>query len=277
MRLGAHLSVAPGLPAMAAMAVTLGCETVQIFSRSPRGGKPRELRVEEIAGMRAVLDGAGISPLAIHVPYFVNLASPDPRLYEYAVATVALDLERGRDLGAGYVITHPGSPGRGESPDAGLERVAAALLRLLEDAADAPGLLVEQTAGGGRQLGGSLEELAFLLRAAPVGLCLDTCHAFSSGYDLSREDGRQAFLGDVEEKIGLDRVKVVHLNDSLDPPGSRKDVHVRVGDGLLGEDAFRGLLQDPRLRGLPGVLETPRTEDGDLAEELGRLRRWRAE
>lgn len=276
MRLGAHLSIGRGLAAMARTAAGLGCETVQLFSRSPRGGKPGPLRAEAVAAMRGILDQAGVRPLVIHGPYFVNLASPDARTHAYSLETVALELERARQLGARYVVTHPGSTGPGETAAAGLERVAGALRQLVEGAGDGPELLVEQTAGGGRQLGGSIDELAVLLELAPVGLCLDTCHAFASGYDLRTAEGREALLGEVAGEVGLDRVKVIHLNDSLNLPGSRKDTHVRVGEGLLGEAGFGGLLRDGRLRELPGILETPRGTDAELAEELDRLRRWRS-
>ncbi len=228
--------------------------------------------------MRETLEGARIGPLVVHVPYFVNLASPNPRVWEYSLETVALDLERARRLGAAYVVTHPGVHGPEETAEAGLERVALALERLSDDG-EGPVLLLEQTAGGGRQLGGNVFELGTLVRDQShnrrLGVCIDTCHAFAAGYDLRVASGLQALLEDLEVWVGLERVAVVHLNDSADAPGSRRDVHVRVGEGLLAEAAFRRLLAEPRLAGLPAVLETPRDDDSELALELDRLREWR--
>ncbi|HCC32976.1 MAG TPA: endonuclease [Clostridiales bacterium] len=260
---------------MARVAVDLECETVQVFSRSPRGGQPRPLAEDERDGMRRRLDAAGINPLIVHVPYFVNLASPDQHIREYSEETVALDRERARILGADYVVTHPGSYGREGTQAEGIARVGLGIRRLLAAGGSGPKLLLEQTAGGGGQLGGTLRELKIMLdESGAGGICLDTAHAYAAGYDLS-DGGWEDFLAEVAGEVGIDRVKVVHLNDTAEELGGHRDRHVRVGEGRLGESTFRRILHDQRLQALPGVLEAPRASDSDLRGQLATLRRLR--
>jgi deoxyribonuclease-4 len=260
---------------MARLAVDFGCETVQVFSRSPRGGKPRPLPQDELEAMRRSLAAAGITPLIVHVPYFVNLASPEPHIREYSEETVALDRERARMLGAAYVVTHPGSYGKAGNPAEAITRVRAGVQRLLAAGGPGPGLLLEQTAGGRGQLGGTIRELAVLLdESGADGVCLDTAHAHAAGYDLTGS-GWESFLAEVDGEVGLDQVKVLHLNDTSEEAGSHKDRHVRVGEGRLGESTFRRILHDQRLRGVPGVLEAPRASDADLRLQVAALRRLR--
>ena len=260
---------------MAELAVDLECETVQVFSRSPRGGRPRPLAEDERDAMRSRLDAAGITPLIVHVPYFVNLASPDPHIRECAEETVALDRERARILGADYVVTHPGSYGRKGTEGEGVARLGSSIRKVLAAGGPGPGLLLEQTAGGRGQLGGKLRELRVMLdESGADGICLDTAHAYAAGYDLIGSRW-EYFLQEVADEVGLDQVKVLHLNDTSEELGSHLDRHVRVGEGRLGESTFRRILQDERLRGLPGVLETPRTFDAELRRQIVALRRLR--
>ncbi len=209
------------------------------------------------------------------MPYFVNLASPDPHIREYSEETVALDRERARMLGAAHVVTHPGTRGKGESLAEAVTRVGAGIQRLLAAGGPGPGLLLEQTAGGRGQLGGTISELRALLdESGADGICLDTAHAHAAGYDLTGS-GWESFLGEVAGEVGLDKVKVLHLNDTSEEVGSHRDRHVRLGEGRLGESTFRRILRDRRLRGLPGVLEAPRASDADLGLQVAALLRLR--
>lgn len=301
-RLGMHVSISGGMDKMAERAARYGCETVQIFSRSPQGGKARPLAAGEVETARRTLDAAGIGPLVVHVPYFVNLCAAEDRLRAYAVETLAGEFERAVVLGAPYVVTHPGRPAEGVNPTDGRRLVLASLAEALskaDEAAATPGwasavsggasgsqrplLLLENTAGMGRELGSALEELAELaagLESAPggghaVGLCLDTCHAHAAGYDLSGPGGAEALARRLMALFGPDRLKIVHANDSLGAAGSRLDRHVAVGEGTIGKHGFRALMTEPLFAACPFLLETPGSDE-ERALDLERLRRLRA-
>lgn len=283
-RLGMHVSIAGGMAKMAERARDFGCEAVQVFSRSPQGGKARPLPPEEVAAARSVLENSGIFPLVVHTPYFVNLCSSDEGLRAYAVETLAGELERAALLGSPYVVTHLGRPAEGVGLAEGLALAAASVaeaFRRVPGGAEGVTLLLENTAGAGREIGSSLEELAHVVgelgRGAKdrLGVCLDTCHAQAAGYDLGTQAGVRAFSLRAAQLVGPDRVKVVHANDSLGAAGSHLDRHVPVGQGTIGEEGFRALLTDPLLAGCPFLLETPGTDE-ERATDLVRLRRLRA-
>ncbi|HCW51402.1 MAG TPA: hypothetical protein DGR79_04960 [Clostridiales bacterium] len=279
-RLGMHVSITGGLARMAERARDFGCETVQVFSRSPRGGRARPLTPEEVAAMRDALDASGIHPLVIHTPYFVNLVSKDDRLREYAVQTLAEEMERAALLGSPYVVTHLGRPAQGVGREEALELALGSVGRALE-AADTRGasvrLLLENTSGQDRELGADLEELALLVGRLEedfperVGACLDTCHAHAAGYDLGSREGVREFARLAASLFGRERVRVVHVNDSVAPAGSRRDRHAHVGGGTIGTEGFRALLAEPFLRGCPFILETP-GGDRERAVDLDRLK-----
>jgi len=264
--LGAHLSIGRGWDQLIADATSLGCETVQVFSRSPRGGRARPLGEAEVARLREALARAGISPLIVHTPYLVNIASPEEGKWEYAVDVLAEDLGRAAFLGAPWVVVHMGHA-RQLPPEEGLLRCARALDLAVERAGEAGEgvtVLLENTAGG---LGESMEAIAWVIsrarHGARLGLCLDTCHAFAAGYDLRSPHDQEAFLGKVRQLIGERRVKVWHFNDSASGCGSHLDRHEHVGQGQMGEGAFRLLLGQPEVAGRPVILETPvKTPEG---------------
>ncbi|MDI6894595.1 MAG: deoxyribonuclease IV [Bacillota bacterium] len=271
-RLGAHLSIAGGWHQLIADAVSLGCETVQVFSRSPRGGKARPLGEAEVAVLREGLAGATIAPLIVHTPYLVNIGAADESRWEYAIQVLAEDLERAALLGAPWVVVHMGHA-RELSPEEGLRRCARALDRARERAGEAGAgvtVLLENTAGG---LGESVEGLAWVISHSEhpdgLGLCLDTCHAFAAGYDLRAAAGQEVFLGKVRELVRSERVKAWHFNDSAGACGSHLDRHQHLGEGQLGREAFALLLGQQEVRGRPVILETPvKTPEGyrpDLA------------
>ncbi len=269
MRIGAHMSISGGLAKMAQRAASSGCQTIQIFSRSPRGGKARLLPPGEVSEMKRILGEADIRPLVVHTPYTMNLAATKQEMQEYTVGLLADDIQRTAELGAAYLVTHVGNYGQG-SREEGLNRAALNLQRALEQA-DVSNviLLLENTAGAGTELGSTLEELLYLVELVhghQVGLCIDTCHAFAAGWDLTRP-------GAVRELVTeSDLVRLIHVSDSRYPRGSRRDRHANIGEGHLGTDFFRQLLEESGP--LPLILETP--AEGRL-KDLALLRRWQGE
>lgn len=284
--LGMHVSISGGMDQMAERARRHGCEAVQIFSRSPQGGKARPLGDEEVARARAILDQAGVNPLVIHTPYFINLVSADEGLREYGIESLVGELERAAVLGAPYVVTHLGRPPKGTAPPEAIELAVQSVARALRQvpdgsAAEALILLLENTAGSAREIGADLGELAALLDqllpefGSRVGICLDTCHAHAAGYDLGRPGGVSDFSRVAREMFGPERVRVVHVNDSVGEAGSHLDRHAPIGAGSIGVAGFRELLADAFLSRCPCLLETPGTDE-ERAVDLERLRRLRA-
>lgn len=281
-----HVSISGGMDQMAERARKHGCESVQIFSRSPQGGKARPLGDNEVVRARAILDQAGIHPLVIHTPYFINLVSSDSDLRDYGIESLTGELERAAVLGARYVVTHLGRPAKGVTPASAVDLAEASVREALGRAAregrtEAVTLLLENTAGSAREIGADLSELADLVRRLAqdfgprIGVCLDTCHAHAAGYDLGRPGGVAAFSRIAREVFGPGRVGVIHVNDSSAEAGSRVDRHRPIGSGTIGEAGFRDLLADPFLAQCPCLLETPGSDD-ERAEDLERLRRLRA-
>jgi len=265
LRLGAHESIAGGLYRAFDRAQSVGCETVQIFVKSNRSWAVKPLTEEDVARFRAKAEETGIQPVVGHASYLLNLATPDEALWTKSRDTLIVELERCEALGVPYLVLHPGSHvGTGE--EAGLARVAQALG---EVHAAAPGfctrVLLETTAGQGTNLGYHFEHLAWLMEHTSegerLGICLDTCHVFAAGYELRTPEGYAATMETFDEVIGLERLKAIHLNDSKWDLGSRKDRHEHIDKGYIGLEGFRHVLDDRRLAGLPGLLETPKSND----------------
>ncbi len=258
MRLGAHESIAGGVSLAFGRARAHGARSLQIFTRSARGWSAPPLQLEERRAFRRAARLAKVPAIA-HGSYLVNLASEDPRVRERSLAAVREELLRCEALGIRSLVFHPGSHPR---PRRGLRLVARALDEVHRAL---PGLgtrvCLEVTAGQGHCLGHRLEELEeILLRVqapARVGVCLDTCHLFSAGYDLSTEAGTEAVLDEAVRRFGRQRIRCFHLNDSLRARGARVDRHAEIGRGTLGLAPFRFLVNDPRFRNTPAVLETP--------------------
>lgn len=272
MRFGVHVTTSKGPRGTIDAAVERGCETVQIFSSNPRGWALSRVGPFDDRELADGLRAKDIGPVLLHTPYLVNLAAPDPDVYAKSVASLVHAADRARRLD-GFVIVHAGRDSRGDRDDA-VDRAAAAVLTALKLCPGAH-VLVELTAGGRGAVAARLPEAAELLEAVGdqrAGLCLDTCHAFAAGYDLSTPTGARAFVDEADALGLLPSVRAIHLNDSRDPCGSNRDRHAVPGQGTIGEAGFRALLRDERLREIPCVLELP----GDAAAHRAMLDRMRA-
>jgi deoxyribonuclease-4 len=278
LRLGAHESIAGGVWKALERGAEHGAEAVQIFTKSARGWAAKPLAAEDAKSYRAKAAETGL-PSAAHASYLVNLAAEPGDHREKSLAAMADDWGRANTLGLVGLVVHPGAHA---DTARGTELVADAIAEL--DRRVAPGealLLLENTAGQGTSLGCRLDGLAALLEATTkrgrfaktrVGICLDTCHLFAAGYDLSSAKGYAAVMAEVDDRIGVDRVRAFHLNDSKGPCGNRLDRHENIGEGHMGTDGFRALVNDPRFDGLPGFLET---DEGEQLKNLATLRALR--
>ena len=278
MRLGIHTSTAGSLENAAQRAADLGAHTFQIFSSSPRMWRARMPDPGHVKLLKAARRRFDLNPLVIHVSYLVNLASADPAIRAKSIAAFRGELERAAAIGAEYLVLHPGSH-RGRSVEEGIADFVAAL----RDAAagfHSRGLtvLLENTAGAGSHLGSRFEELASIRERAgavtrlPMGYCLGTCHLLAAGFDISTPAGLRATVGSAERLLGLANVRVFHVNDSKTPLGSHIDRHANIGEGHIPLDAFRRILQHPKLRGKPFILETPIDQPGDDRRNLDALK-----
>jgi deoxyribonuclease-4 len=274
MQLGAHESIAGGLYKAFERAQSATCDAVQIFVKSNRSWAVKPLEEDEIAQFKAKAEETGIRPVVAHTSYLLNLGTPDELLWEKSRNMLITELERCEALEVPWLVLHPGSHvGSGEK--AGLERVAQGLG---EVHAATPGfrarILLETTAGQGDSLGHTFEQLARIIELTPqgerLGVCLDTCHVFAAGYELRTVEGYAATMEAFDKAIGLQRLKALHLNDSKGELGERKDRHEHIGKGHIGLEGFRNVVNDPRLAGLPGLLETPKGDD--LEEDRENLR-----
>ena len=274
------MSIAGGLDQAPLRGRQVGCDTIQVFTKSNRQWQARPLTHPEVEAFKANLEATGIGPVVAHDCYLVNLAAPRGPLWKKSVAAFRMELERAGRLGIPYLVTHPGShAGAGEAE--GIRRVAEAL-NVLHAALPRLGgiqILLETTAGQGTSLGYRFEQLAAILeeveQADRVGVCLDTCHVFAAGYDIRSAEGYRKTLAEFTACLGLTRLLAIHLNDSKAGLGSRVDRHEHIGVGRLGLESYRRILNDPRLRRVPMILETPKDDDFITADRrnLARLRR----
>jgi deoxyribonuclease IV len=263
-RLGSHMSIAGGLPLAVDRAVLHRCEALQIFTKSSNQWRARSLPPAEIARFRDKVERSGIRPVVAHASYLINLATSDPALRERSLAAFGEELDRAEALGLAGVVIHPGCHTTGTEED-GIRLVADAVRALLRDRRRAKTqVILEHTAGQGTSLGWQFEQLARMVERldghARVGICLDTCHLWAAGYDLGSAAGYRATFEAFDRIVGLDRLRVFHVNDSKKPLGSRRDRHDHIGKGTMGIEAFRRLVNDARFAELPMLLETPKTE-----------------
>jgi deoxyribonuclease-4 len=260
------MSVAGGLHLAFERAHAAGCTALQIFSKSERQWHAKPLTDEAIAQFRAAQARTAINSVIVHDSYLINLASPKDDLWHKSIAAFGHEMERCERLDVPYLVTHPGAH-TGAGADAGLRREADALNRLFADGVGGSTMvLLETTAAQGTTLGGRFEELAWLLEhtaAFPerIGVCVDTCHIFAAGYDFRTPEGYAAVFDSLVALVGVERIKAFHLNDSKGTLGGHLDRHAAIGEGEIGLDGFRLVLNDARFVGLPMVLETPKGED----------------
>lgn len=276
MHFGAHVSIAGGLQNAPKNAALLGCEVFQIFSRSPRGGPAPSITAEAVAEFRAACQTYGQRTWYIHAPYYINLASSKAALRATSQRILREELERGSKIGASGMMTHLGSAHDSDEKTA-LQAVADGLRRMLDGYRGATTLLLEISAGSGHIVGDSFEDLALLVRATRgrTAICLDTQHAFASGYDLRTPKALKETLKRFDATIGLEKLALIHCNDSLSAFGSHVDRHAHLGTGMIGTAGFAALVRERRLKNLDLIIETP-TEEG-MRKDLELLKRLREE
>ena len=275
LHIGCHLSSSKGFLAMGRQALELGADTFQFFTRNPRGSKAKELDTADAAALMALLAEHRFAPIIAHAPYTLNLCGAEEKNRAFARETMADDLRRLDVLPGQYYNFHPGSH-VGQGTEAGITLIAQALNDILRPDQTTT-VLLETMAGKGSEVGGRFEELREILDRVDLGekmgVCLDTCHVADAGYDLIGDlDG---VLTEFDRCIGLERLKAVHLNDSKNIPGARKDRHERIGHGCIGLEALTRVVCHPALRDLPFCLETPNELPG-YAEEIALMRRQAA-
>ena len=260
--IGCHMSVAKGFEKMGLTAVKIGANTLQFFTRNPRGSKAKELDQKDIAAFRLLMNEHHFGKILAHAPYTLNPASSNGHTREFALETLRDDLIRMESLPGNYYNFHPGSH-VGGGVQTGIDLISDALNQILFPNQSTI-VLLETMAGKGSEIGGSFQELRRIIDGVELqeklGICLDTCHVSDGGYDIA---GRlDQVLEEFDHVIGLSRLKAVHLNDSLNPLGSHKDRHANIGKGTLGLEAFERMINHPVLRDLPFYLETPNDDDG---------------
>lgn len=279
---GAHVSTAGGVQNAPARARDIQSACLQLFTKQPNRWAEPSFDQPTVDRYRSEIEAHGIQVAGAHDSYLINLASPNPELWERSYGAFEKELARCGALALHFLVTHPGNATDGDHAS-GIARNAEGVARALERVPGPTKVLLELTAGSGTTVGGSLENLAAIIRGIPeelqsrVGVCFDTCHAYSAGYDLVGDyEGVWTAFSDI---LGLERLGLFHMNDSKNPFGSRKDRHEHLGEGSLGVEPFRRIVQDPRFQGIPKILETPKEPDpvGNDLKNLGLLRSFRSE
>ncbi len=266
--LGAHMSIAGGYHKAVRAAAAAGCDCVQVFTKNNNQWAGKPLTEADCEAFKSALDELGVAHPISHDSYLINLASPKDELWEKSIAALVVELERAEALGIPYVVAHPGSFTI-SSEEEGLTRIARGLDEVHSQTEGlAAQVLLETTAGQGSNLGWRFEHLGSILEQTKdsdrLGVCFDTCHVFAAGYAMEAVDDYAATMESLDQAVGYDRVKAFHLNDSLKPFGSRKDRHAGIGEGEMGLEPFRHLMNDSRFATVPMYLETPKGErDGE--------------
>lgn len=278
MQFGAHVSAAGGLFHAPENAAALGCETFQFFTRSPQGGNPADLSKEVVKQFRDTCEKNNFDTYVAHAPYFINFASGNNRIRFGSVSVIRQELERCSALGVTALMAHLGSA-KDVGEDQAQKMVVEGLQKVMDGYKGSTQFLIEISAGAGMVIGDEFEEIALLIDAVKtdkkhkIGVCFDTQHAFASGYDLSSEKAVKATVKKLDDTIGLERVLMSHCNDSKIPLGGKKDRHEHLGEGFIGKDSFRALVQHPKLKHWLWILETP--WDDKLKNDLALLKSFR--
>ena len=270
MKIGCHLSSSGGYLAMAQTAVSIDANVFQFFTRNPRGGAAKPIDKADVAAFLSYARESGIGPILAHAPYTLNAAGAEKRVRDFAEETMADDLRRLEMTPGAMYSFHPGSH-VGQGAEAGISLISGMLNRIFSKGPFSTTVLLETMSGKGSEIGRSFEELRAIIDAvdAPLGVCLDTCHVWDGGYDVV--NGLDGVLEEFDRVIGLERLKAIHINDSMNVLGAHKDRHEKIGKGKIGLDAFRRIVNHPSLRNLPFYLETPCDLQG-YRDEIALLR-----
>jgi deoxyribonuclease IV len=282
LRLGLHTSIAKSLEKAALKAAEVGANTFQIFSASPRMWRAAPPAASEVNLLKRARERHDLYPLVIHDNYLINLASQSETLRQRSVAAFRGEIERALLIGAEYLVAHPGNS-KGHSVEEGIYAVIRSLAEAAQGLDTEPlTVLLENTAGSGEALGSRLEELGIMRQFAAeltdlkIGFCIDTCHCLASGYNVSTAAGLRTTVAEIDRFLGLDNVPVIHANDSKTPLGSHVDRHEHIGQGYIGEQGFRCILNHPKLRKKAFILEVPFEEEGDELRNVEMLKRLSA-
>jgi deoxyribonuclease-4 len=280
MKFGAHVSIAGGIFNAPARSKEIGGEVFQMFSRSPRGGAAPKLTNEVVKQFKAEMKKNNQAEAYIHTPYYINLASTNNRIRYGSIAVIREELERASSLGVKYVMTHLGSANDLSRAQA-IKEVTKGVKKILEGYKGSAIFLMENSAGSGNVVGNEFEELGAIIKGVPpvlpagrrqardrLAVCLDTCHAFASGYDLRDKKSLNQTLIKFDKTIGLNKLKLIHLNDSKTDLGKKVDRHEHIGKGKIGLEGFKQLVNYPKLKKINLILETPVDEQGDHAVDL---------
>lgn len=266
MRIGVHVSIAGHIYESLERAKALGCDTMQIFSRNPRGWQAAKLEPGDVDKFRELKAEYGIGPVVVHIPYLINLASPDDALYSKSTNAYIDDVKRADALGAEFFVTHLGSH-VGSGLENGIRRFSKALDTIIKTARPKTRILLENTAGSGDSIGSKFEHIKKIMDGlddpSQVAVCLDTAHTFEAGYDIKSEKGFKKTFKEFDDILGLDLIKVVHFNDSLSGFGSHADRHEHLGKGEIGLAGLSRVINHPKLKNAAFIMETPKDSDKD--------------
>lgn len=278
MTLGVHVSISGGLHLSVGRAVELGCSCFQIFGRNPRSWDAREVREADALLFRGERGVAGLYPAVIHTTYLINLSSPDDTIYDRSVELFKSEIRAAETLGVEYIVTHLGSS-RGSGRDEAFARVTGALKEVRESRLGEKTLILfENSAGSGDTYGSDLSDIGMVMEGArsfglDTGLCVDTCHLFAAGYPMASVRDARGLAKRIDGEAGLERLKLIHLNDSKAPASSNVDRHEHIGKGRIGREVLKEIVNLPEFRGLPFILETPKKEASDDVRNLKTVRR----
>jgi deoxyribonuclease-4 len=278
MLIGAHVSTAGGLANAIERGEERGCESIQIFNQSPRMWRPTKYGEEDFAAFREAMSASSVEAVVIHAVYLINCATKDKELRKKSLNSLAHALRIGDGIGAAGVVLHPGAQ-KGEPHGPSMKRASKVIAAALAETDSCP-LLLEQTAGHKGLLGRDFDETADLIEGAGggerLGLCLDSCHLFVQGYDVTDRESLTAIVDEADEKVGLERLRCLHVNDAAAPLGSCRDRHANIGKGEMGKKGLQWFLSEPRFEGLPATLETPGPEKkGTDKKEVSAAKRLR--
>ena len=276
LKLGVHVSIAGKIYKSIDRTVELGCNTMQIFSRNPRQWRKTLLSDEDVERFKKKVKKSNISPVVIHIPYLLNLATVKKSFFKVTIKEFIADLVEADRLEADYLVTHMGSY-KGGTEEGGLSRIIQALNKILKETKEVKTkVLLENTSGSGHWLGYKFSHQKIVLdglnRPESVGICLDTAHAWAAGYKINEPRGLKSLLDEIDQEVGLERLKVIHLNDTQEKLGSLRDRHHDIGTGEIGRKGFNLIVNHPKLREAAFILETPKKRENEDKENLEAVR-----